>query len=1084
MHWKLEQHGNRLLKFRYAFITQSVCQIVACRSEIFQCFVYCYSVRGIFNKTLQLFLLIFGIHSSLYSLDIEQLRFEVIDIKDGLSHNSVQKIYQDSKGFVWFCTDEGLNRYDGYNFVKFSKDLDNKNSLVSNFTSCIAESSPGIFWIGTEKGLSVYIFETKKFINLENPSQIRKLTVEDSLTVWVHTMYSLYKMRLAEKDRKNLDYTLVVEPMNAYRDIICKSDSNHFLLAGRDNKFYSYHSGTKLIKARNDIDLFSYVTSKKIIDVVKDKFGNYWIGTGKGLFRINAGFASIDSFQTEKRLISGLQDKITGLAVGKLGNIYIATLQQGLLIYDINRNGFVQHQSDPYNLNSIPDNKLLSILIDKSGTLWVGTKGSGVAVHSHYKYKFKHITQEPFKTTWLTNKYVLCFESDNKDNIWIGTDGGGLYKYDTRSNIFSNWRNNRFSNSLSNDIVQHLLIDKNGTLWAGTLNGICRFDPSTNSFRRYFLNAHKPSDNLKSPAYENIRLFETRSGSLYAMDEHSIFFFNPGKNVFENTALNFNSSNIRPRGVYEDDDGTWWMATSNGLFHLSLNTGLLDEKKLQQLNKNYFKTDQLNCLLPENERYLWIGSSNSGVFLFDKKQKSIAANYSVKEGLNNNFIHGMLKDNAGRLWLSTNRGVSVFESSVKQFRNYDINDGLQSNEFNTGSFHKTKNNDLLFGGMNGFNIIEPDKIPFNGFKPTPNLINIRIDDKSYDFFTYRNQEKRINFGNSENNISFEFSSGDYANIPKNLFEYKLDGYEKNWVKTSRNYVSYSKLPPGNYVFYVRSSNNDGIWSSNAASFSFRIKPMFWQTWWFRIIAAIAIIVYGTYFIRSRIQRARDKEKEKMQLARQKTEFEKQLAEIKLKALVSQMNPHFIFNCMNSIQAMILSDQNMQASTYLTKLSRLVRSVLENSVKTFIPLNDVIENLKLYLELESIRFDQQFNFTITTEGVDIYSIELPSMLIQPYVENSIWHGLLKKEGEKNIYIRFYQKGKYLVCEVEDNGIGRNKANELNLRKQHKSLGTMITREMFETLHKIKDTSYQVNTLDLYDEQHQPGGTKVIIEMELN
>lgn len=1032
-----------------------------------------------------LFLLLLSVSpSTLFALDIEQLRFSVIDIKDGLSHNTVQKIYQDSKGFIWFCTDEGLNRYDGYNFLKFSKEVDDKNTLISNFTSCITESSPGIFWIGTEKGLSVFLFESKKYLTLENPAQIRKITVEDSLTVWVQTSYSLYKIRLIDKGKQKRDYNLSVEPMNPYREIICKSDSSHFLLTGRDNNIYTYNINTKLIKIINDVGFLPNLISKKIIDIVQDRDKNFWVGTNNGLYRANEDFTIIDSFPKQKKEITALQDKITGIARGKLGNIYIATFQQGLLIFDINKKVFIQHQSDPYNLNAIPDNKILSILIDNSGTLWIGTKGSGVATHSHFKYKFKHVTQEPFKTTWLTNKYVLCFESDKKENIWIGTDGGGLYKYDTKSNIFSNWRNNRFSNSLSNDIVQHLLFDQSGYLWVATLNGICKFDQATNSFRRYFLQPHKTYDNLKSPAYDNIRLFETRSGKLYALDEHSIYYFNPLKSVFEKVNIPFKNKTISPKSILEDSDETWWMATADGLYHISLSQGLLDEKALDIINKNYFKTDQLNCLLPENNNFLWIGTSNSGLFLFDKKSLSISTNYSVKNGLNNNFIHGMLEDNSGRLWLSTNRGISVLEPTIKQFRNYDVNDGLQSNEFNTGSYLKTQNNDLLFGGMNGFNIIEPDKIPFNTFRPTPNIINIRIDDDNYDFFPYSKQDKRIKFNNRKNNISFEFISGDYANTPKNLFEYKLDGYEKNWTKTARNYVSYSKLPPGNYTFYIRSSNNDGVWSSEAASFAFRIKPMFWQTWWFRIIASLLIIIYGTVFIRNRIQHARDKEKEKMQLARQKTEFEKQLAEIKLKALVSQMNPHFIFNCMNSIQAMILSDQNMQASTYLTKLSRLVRSVLENSVKTFIPLNDVIENLKLYLELESIRFDQQFNYDIKTEDIDIYSIELPSMLIQPYVENAIWHGLLKKEGEKNIYIRFYKKDKFLVCEVEDNGIGRVKANELNLTKQHKSLGTMITKEMFETLHKIKDTNYQVNTIDLYDDHHLPVGTKVVIEMELN
>ena len=1042
------------------------------------------TVKHIFRYFAFLGLVICGKNNLLHALDIEQLRFEVIDIKNGLSHNSVHNIYQDSKGFIWFCTDEGMNRYDGYDFQRLSKDNENKNSLVSNFTTCITESSPGIFWIGTEKGLSIYFYGPKKFITLENPAQIKKLMVEDSVTVWVQTPYSLYKMRLVERDKETNDYTVSVEPMNAYKEIICKCDVHHFLLAGRDNNLYTYDIGTKLIQNKNNYDVLSRLIPKKINGITKDKLERYWVATNDGLYSIDKDLTTIDSFSALRPVFSGLGDKITSIGIGKLGNIYIGTLQHGLLIFDINRSRFIEYQSDPYNLNSIPDNKIMSLLIDNGGTLWVGTKGSGVAVHSHYKYKFKLITQEPFKTTWLTNKYVLCFAEDNSENIWIGTDGGGLYKYDIKNNIFSNWRNNGFGNSLSNDVVQNLLLDKNGQLWAGTLNGICKFDTYTNAFRRYFLTPYKKSDNLKIPAYNNIRLFETKGGELYAFDEHNLHHFNPLKNNFEPVIININWANFFPNSIIEEDDGTWWIAASSGIFHISLQDGLLDEKALRIINDKYFKTDQLNCLLREGETILWIGTSNGGLFLFNKQQKKIVSIFTERNGLSNNFIHGILKDNSGKLWMSTNRGISVFDPTLKQFRNYDVNDGLQSNEFNGGSYLKTGKNDLLFGGMNGFNIVEPDKIPFNSFKPTANITSIRIDNQQLDYEAYRTQAKRIKLENKQNNISFEFISCDFSNTPKNRFEFRLDGYDKNWTQTARNYVSYTKLPPGNYIFYVRSSNNDGVWSSNTASFSFRIKPMIWQTWWFKIMAAIALLIFSYRFITNRIQMARKKEKEKMQLAKQKTEYEKQLAEIKLKALVAQMNPHFIFNCMNSIQAMILSDQNMQASTYLTKLSRLVRSVLENSVKTFIPLNDVIDNLKLYLELESLRFDQKFNYDINVENIDVYSVEMPSMLIQPYVENAIWHGLIKKEGEKNIHIRFYRDGNNCICEIEDNGIGRAKAFELNLSKKHKSLGTLITKEMFETLHKIKDTHYEVEIIDLYDTSHIPSGTKVIIKMELS
>lgn len=1022
-------------------------------------------------------------NSLLFGLDITQLRFDVIDIKNGLSQNSVTNIFQDSKGYMWFCTNEGLNRFDGYNFMKFDKQTNNKNSIISNYTSCITESSSGVFWIGTEKGLSIFLFDSRTFINVESPAQIKKLFAENATTVWAQTPYSLYKLRLVETENKESKYSVIVEPMNAYKEIIYKDDGNNFFLVGRDNHIYKYDLNTKLIRQKSATSIWNNIIAKRINNIVKDIYGNYWIGTNSGIYKTDKNFLTLDSLPQQRKDILGIQDKITGITSGKLGNIYITTSQQGLVIYDIKRNKFVEYQNDPYNLSSIPDNKILSIFFDNSGTLWIGTKGAGVAIYSQYKFKFKHITQEPFKTTWLTNKYVLSFETDDDDNIWIGTDGGGLFEFENKSNVFSNWRNNSSSSSLSNDVVQHLLIDKNKNIWVGTMNGICKFNPTTNAFKRYFLGIYKPTDNLKIPAYSSIRLFESKAGELYALDEHAIYHFNTTKGSFENIQFNFGSKYITPRSIYEDSDSTWWLATASGLIHLNIRTGLLNTNTLTKINNIHFKTDQLYCILMADENHFWIASGNSGLYLFDKNEMKITENYTEKNGLSNNFIYGILKDNSGKLWMSTNRGISVFEPTTKQFRNYDINDGLQSNEFNSCAFYKTKNNELLFGGINGFNIIEPDKIPFNAFKPFVNITTIKTDDSTYYSYQYKKQDKRIKLSSKQNNISFEFASSDYANTPKNRFEYKLEGYSNNWTRTNRNFVSYTKLPPGNYIFYVRASNNDGVWSTTTASFSFRVKPTFWQSWWFRIIAALIIVYFIYRTFNNRIKDAREKEKEKMRLARQKTEFEKQLAEIKLKALVSQMNPHFIFNCMNSIQAMILSDQNMQASTYLTKLSRLVRSVLENSVKTFIPLQEVIDNLKLYLELESLRFDQQFNYDIRTENIDVYSVEMPSMLIQPYVENAIWHGLLKKVGEKNIHIRFYKKENSIFCEIEDNGIGRIKAGELNLRKQHKSLGTVITKEMFETLHKIKETKHDVEIIDLYDENHLPLGTKVVIEMEI-
>lgn len=1021
----------------------------------------------------------------LFSIDVSQLKLDNIDIKNGLSQNSIYSIFQDSKGFMWFCTQEGLNRYDGYSFISIKKEIGNKNSLVSNYTSCIAESKPGIFWFGTEKGLSIYFYDAKKFMNAAYPLQIKKIIVEDSLSVWLQTENSLYKVRLVEKQNtKPLEYSIKIDALSDYKEVLFKNGNLNFLVSGRDNKLYTYNIETKIFKLKSASYIWQNLIPRKINTIAQDQQNNYWIGTETGIYKSDKNFVSIDSFSIERTKFIALKDKTTDIKVDKDGNVFIASFQNGLLIFVKNKNRFIQYQYDPYDLNGLPDNKISSLYFDKSGTFWIGTKGSGLAVFSPYKYKFKHITQEPFKTTWLTNKYILCFESNDNDNIWIGTDGGGLYQYNTKENIFSNWRNNNSSNSLSNDVIQDLLIDANKNLWVGTLNGICKYIPDRNEFYRYYFTANNSKENLKIPRYFHVRLFETKNGILYALNEKSIYQFNKAKNQFELAPFQFTETANTTRYIIEDNDSTWWIASSAGLFHVDMNSGFIDENAIRKINSDYFKTEQLYSLLDYDNDRFWITTGNNGIYLFNKKTKKIERNLSEKKGLSNNFIYGILKDDAGKYWMSTNRGISTFEPSINKIRTYDINDGLQSNEFNVGAFFKTKNNELLFGGINGFNIIDPTNIPYNNYKPSVNITSITVDGTKFDYQNYSDYKKKVRFPNNQNNIEFQFASSDYANTPKNLFEYRLDGYDKNWIRTNRNFAAYPKLPYGNYIFYVRASNNDGIFSSDAATYSFRIKPLIWQTWIFKILVALFIAYYLYRFTTNRIRTERKKHREKMRLENQKSIYEKQLAEIKLKALVAQMNPHFIFNCMNSIQAMILSDQNMQASTYLTKLSRLVRSVLENSVKTFIPLNDVIDNLKLYLELESLRFDQQFNYDFKTEGLDVYSIEMPAMLIQPYVENAIWHGLLKKVGEKNVHIHFYKSFNYLICEITDDGIGRVKAGELNLKKQHKSLGTIITQEMFDTLHKIKDTDYSVEIIDLYDKDKLATGTKVIVRMELN
>jgi hypothetical protein len=426
--------------------------------------------------------------------------------------------------------------------------------------------------------------------------------------------------------------------------------------------------------------------------------------------------------------------------------------------------------------------------------------------------------------------------------------------------------------------------------------------------------------------------------------------------------------------------------------------------------------------------------------------------------------------------MSTNLGLAKFYVIGERFVHYDVKDGIQSYEFNLGSCFKDEKGNMYFGGVNGFNIFDPNKIITNPNRPVIVVSSLRKfnEKQSTEYFN----GDTITLNHDDNFFSFEVSALDYINPAKNKYMYYLENFDNDWIKTDANHrlAEYKKVGPGSYTFYAKGSNNDGIWNQDGIRLHVIINPPWYETTFFRVTAGLLIIFMMWFMITRRIRVLNNKHS----IERKMLDIEKQKFELEQKTLQLQMNPHFIFNSLNSIQSFILSHDTKMAVTYLGKFSQLMRLILNNSGKKYVPFKEEMMAIRHYIELEKLRFDNKFNCTIHIDkSIDAEFIEIPPMIIQPFIENAIIHGILHKEGTGKIQIDFNIKEDKLACLITDDGVGRKKSEELKQKTgiSRKSRGMGITKERLEMLNNDTEAGHSVNIVDLTDSNGKPTGTRV-------
>ncbi len=821
--------------------------------------------------------------------------FKQLKLEDGLSQTTIVDILQDQKGYIWFATSNGLNRYDGYKFKVFTNDPFDSLSLSDNGISALFEDSRGNLWVGTNSGyLNKYDSKTESFerifisdstkpavifkdqvfkfpitISRNNNFTVTSITEDISGNLWIGTFGEGLKYFDRSSDKLHHIHYDPNDPSSLSYDRVMKVfiDSESIIwiatLGGGLNRLKKFELFEDIIK----IDFFHYyhekgrsssLSSNNAIEIFEDSRGSIWIGTfdgGLNRLSVNQKLNHPDSavfqiFRSESNKNSLCNNTVMALEEDENGNIWIATFGGGIDEYDIFNNSFNHFVAEPLNENSLADNDVISLKFDNSGILWIGTHlGEGISKLEKRRKKFGHIKSSAVNRNSLSDDVVWAVLEDKNDQLWVGTYRGGLNLIDRARNKFTVFDVKDYPQLDRH--IRSLVQDKNGNIWIGTYsNGLVKRNSMNGKFEKVNLFEKL---GFKSNTNQIQRIM------IDSKDNFWIGTFGDGLIKFE---YDFENDRIKKIDYYQNDpskkksisdnriyslfegkDGTIWVGTFGGGLCRLKEDGVFDVYKKDDNDRNSLSDNRVMTIYEDYENNLWLGTYGGALNKF-LKEKEIFLKYTEKSGLGSDVVYGILEDDKFNLWMSTDNGIFKFNYKEEIFAEYDLQDGIQSLEFSGGAYFKSNSGEMFFGGINGLNYFYPDSVESNFFIPPVVITGFSIFDKSMP-----GDLSEIELNYDQNFFSFEFSALDFTNPEDNNYAYILEGLENTWrfVDANRRIATYTNLAPGKYTFRVIGSNSDGIWNTEGTSIRLTILPPFWRTWWF-ILAAMFLIIGIIYYI--------------------------------------------------------------------------------------------------------------------------------------------------------------------------------------------------------------------------------------------
>lgn len=862
------------------------------------------------------------------------MQFERLSIKDGLSQSSGNCLLQDKQGFLWIGTEDGLNRYDGIRFKVFRPQEGNDGSLSDGYILSLHEDRKGNIWIGTlSGGLNLYDRQHDKFIHyfyqpgqaFSLPPELFPLSVqvihEDQQGhLWLGTSSGLVKFDPFKGDTKLFQHNPQFPSSLIHNSVLSLAeDKQGYLWIGTEKGLNVLDLSTGEINQfiLND-QIYRLLANQAVRCLYIDSSECLWAGTDEFLACYNLKTREVNLFRPRPNdpfsLSSGY---IRTICEDERGVFWIGTYGRGLNLYVRKQQKFYHILNRPDDESSLPNNYINYIMQDRTGVIWIGTFGGGIAKYCEpIKKKFIHINQETRGGLALSANIVFAILEDSRGQLWVGTYGGGLDCLDREKRIRINYRHQPGNPySLGNNNIRCLLEDRAGFIWIGTYEGLERFDPR----RRIFAHFRHDPQNPASLSHNYIRaLLEDEQGFLWVgtmgggvdrYDPRTGYF----KHFRNDPSDPYTLSDDGVTSLLLDQDGYLWVGTSQGLNKLERNTGhvvryIADPEDPESLSNN-----RILCLYQDTRGRLWIGTYGGGLNLFDEKSGKFRV-YQQKDGLPNDVVYGIVEDDRGKLWISTNHGLCCFDPDKIEFRNYDVSDGLQSNEFNSQAVFKNKKGEIFFGGVNGLNIFNPEVMPFNRNPPPVVMTGLRVLYQPILVQTTYHQgvlseaievARELTFSPHHRVVTFEFAALDFVAPEKNQYAFKLEGFDEDWRYVgTQSSATYTNLPPGRYSFRVKAANNDNVWNEEGLSLRIRMKPAYWQTWWFKVILGLMVIGLGlvVHFIRTQAIREKKRELERINLQLEEEVKSRKQAERELKELTNELEKRVIERTSDLIEA--------------------------------------------------------------------------------------------------------------------------------------------------------------------------------------
>jgi signal transduction histidine kinase/ligand-binding sensor domain-containing protein/DNA-binding response OmpR family regulator len=983
--------------------------------------------------------------------------------KDGLSQGVVNSITQDDRSLIWFATEDGLNRFDGYTFKKFRHDPGNPQSIADNFIQCVFKDSDGTLWVSSRKGLlkfdqlrekfSIYRHDFKKQPNY-SINDVSHISEGSSKNLWVSWYGSGFASFNKEKGTF-IPYTPATFSGITSEKTICAVEDQFGLLwvgtqEGGVNVFQV--SGGAVVKKIDRLSDPRHLPSVNVQSLAEDKFGNIWIGTSRGLVVFKRQENKFITFPNEK--FSLYHVNVMALFVDSMENLWIGTQGAGLFQLDLRQfstrkeTDFIFTRFENLSDFDVSTRTIQNIYEDKDNNIWIGMFGDGVYLVSSIKENFVKIQNKLYKSSALSYVSYYGITHDLDGILWLGSDGNGIFKTDLNGQIIRNYTIESRCGLTDNAIISSFR-DSKGRLWFGSYSqGVFLYDRTSDSFVNF---RYRDADQSKAGGNDVRVIFEdSRKRMWIGTNRGGLCLVNESEKYYEN-APQFDGpfSDGDVRSIAEDRSGNLWVGFyGDGLFSYSLNDSKVVRHGQQRIN-----SDIVFSVEADRQGRIWVGTGGGGLYSFDPAKNTLDA-YTEKTGLSNNTVYALLIDNNDNVWASTNTGISKLDVLSKKSRNYNVSDGLQEGQFNPGSaIFNEVGGYMCFGGTLGLNIFYPDNLKGELSNPEIMLTGLSLFNKPLNIDDsldgnvvlpqVLSHTQKVTLPHDQNVVTFEFVGLNYSYPEKNIYAYKLDGLDSDW-----NYVgnqrtaTYRYLVPGEYTFKVKVSTSEGNWNNDYASVRVEILPPFWRTnlayalYTFVLLGVCGIVYHFTrrqLKLRHRLKIEKTQRKHERQLVQQKLGFFTEIShEFKtpLTLIIGPLEEMLSQERESTPNGRKLRVVYRNAQKLLSLINKLLdyRKIETGNVVLKVREENVVDFInEIFITFKELADHKNINFRFQSDQPEInlwFDREKLEMVINNIISNSFKY--IGKGNEIAVCVTRHVSEKYpngrACIKIKDNGLG--------------------------------------------------------------